>query len=235
MSRWVSSGWWRPALGVLAVLGLGLLAWGLKRALGWVTQGTIVAQAELPVPGAPPWSLGIDLPEAGRDYLVESTVAVEAPRERGATLSMRPEIRLFGPRGERLDQALLPAGPARTVLARGEARLTAHAWLRPFEPGGHQLQMVALGLGDEGLKPRRWTVRVAVNAPREPAGPLPAVAGFGLAVVALVLLVLTAKGRGVALILAPCRRRAYPLGRSRKCFSTRWPGSIRTPRTSDGW
>jgi len=135
------------------------------------------------VPGAPPWSLGIDLPAAGQDYLLESTVTVASPADR-RDVTAAPELRVSAEAGGQPAE-LQPAAAARSVIGRGAAVVTTHAWLRASQAGRHQVELITLQLAPTDLAPRAWRLRLAEHVPAQPSGAGLAVAGFVLLAAAL--------------------------------------------------
>lgn len=166
---------------VCAVVGLVLLLAGWRGAGSWADRGTVVATQAIDVPGAPPWGLTIDVPVAAKDYLLESTVTVDAPADR-SDVTASPELRAKAPNGPAEVQ---PAEAARTVVGRGGAAVTTHAWLRVGERGPCTIELINLHLQPADPTPRNWRVRLAEGVPAAPGGNGLAIAGFVLLAMAL--------------------------------------------------
>lgn len=189
--------WWRPSLLATFAAGMVLLVSGLRAGTAWIEQGTLLHELAAPVPGAPPWRTTLPGLDPTVTHLLELAVTVTAPSDRDATVTARPELRVYGPGGQRIDQVLEPAGPAATVTARRETQIVCRWWLRPLEAGDHDLEVVKLELSQPELKPRAWRVRVARDVPASPAGRGPIAAGFILAALAFGLYMATLRPREV--------------------------------------
>lgn len=166
----------------LAVVGAALLIVGSRGAGSWADRGTIVASQSTTVPGAPPWSLDLDVPAAAHDYLLESTATVAAPSDR-SDVTASPELRAGNDAGP---AEIRPAQFARTVTGHGGAVVTTHAWLRVGQPGTYRVELINLHLSPADLAPQSWRLRLAENVPSEPGGAGLAGAGFVLLALAMV-------------------------------------------------
>lgn len=193
MRRAVGCRGWRTAWAAALLLGGALVVVGLRGAADWAGRGVIVAEAAREVPGSPPWTVPLRVEDATRTYLFESRVVIETPTaDSDAPLS--PQHRLVSPEGRRAEHELEPLSYG-VGLSRGRRTVqTTYAWFRPATPGEYQVIMVTLGTASVGLRPIRWSVRLARDVPPTPPGRGIATVGFCLAAIALVMLVLPLPG-----------------------------------------
>ena len=173
----------------LLVLGALLGGLGLRRRADWAGQGRIVAQVAQTVPGAPPWSMVVEVPQRDTEYLLESTVTL-----RGSGGAERPTIsptlRLTGPDRHPADGDLQPLRYGRLRERGQRVDLATHAWFRPSLAGRYQVELLALNARPDTLAPAAWRLRLAEGAPRQPGGAATMTVGFVLAAMGLLGLML---------------------------------------------